>query len=206
MVFLRLVLPRGRVRSGFGCTANTRGAQLSLKCSSTRLPTNYPPRLAPALRCPHWLERRHLNWDWPYNVRSAQRRETVSASTKKFTALRIWAPSYKTRGTVGPLIQSVRMPQRTFFRWVLPAVLGLLAGFLALAWAVPNESAAPVWVVSLVSPGLKVAELVMPSTHESFASTFGWFLRIAIGGNAIFYFAIFALLSYLVYSRRSRSS
>jgi hypothetical protein len=98
------------------------------------------------------------------------------------------------------------MPQRTFFRWVLLAVLGLLAGFLVLAWAVPNESAAPVWVVSLVSPGLKIAELVMPSTHESLAWTFGWFLRIAIGGNAIFYFAIFVLIAYLVDRRRSRPS
>jgi len=106
----------------------------------------------------------------------------------------------------GSLIQSMRMPQHPLFRWVLPAVLGLLAGFLALAWAVPNESAAPVWLVALFSPGLKIAELVMPSTHESLAWTFGWFLRIAIGGNAIFYFAIFAVLAYLVDRRRFRSS
>jgi hypothetical protein len=98
------------------------------------------------------------------------------------------------------------MPKHPFFRWVLPAVLGLLTGFLALAWAVPNEAAAPGWVVSLLSPGLKIAELVMPSTHESLAWTFGWFLRIAIGGNAIFYFAIIALLAYLLDRRLSRSS
>jgi hypothetical protein len=123
----------------------------------------------------------------------------------KFRALRIRVPDVRP-GTIIPLIQSVRMSQRPFFRWVLPAVLGLLAGFLALAWAVPNEAAAPVWVVSLVSPGLKIAELVMPATHESLAWTFGWFLRIAIGGNALFYFTIFALLSYLVDRRRSGSS
>jgi hypothetical protein len=96
------------------------------------------------------------------------------------------------------------MPQHKLLRWVLPAIVGLLVGFLALAWAVPNESAVPVWLVSLFSPGLKIAELVMPSTHESLAWTFGWFLRIAIGGNAIFYFAIFAFLAYLI-DRRLRS-
>lgn len=96
------------------------------------------------------------------------------------------------------------MPKRPFLRWVLPAVLGLLVGFLALAWAVPSEAAAPVWAVSLFSPGLKIAELVMPSTHESLAWTFGWFLRIAIGGNCMFYFAIFAALAYLM-DRRSQA-
>ena len=46
-------------------TVNTGGAQLSLKCSPTRLPTNYPHDWHLELRCPHWLERGHLNWDWP---------------------------------------------------------------------------------------------------------------------------------------------
>ena len=94
------------------------------------------------------------------------------------------------------------MPKRLFFRWILPAIAGLLTGFLALAWTVTRESTLPVSVVSLVAPGLKVAELVMPAAHESLAWTFGWFLRIAIGVNAIFYFAIFALLAYLVDRRR----
>jgi hypothetical protein len=98
------------------------------------------------------------------------------------------------------------MQQHPFFRLVLPAILGILVGFLALAGAVPSESAVPVWLVSLFSPGLKIAELIMPSTHASLAWTFGWFLRIAIGVNAIFYFAIFALLAYLVERRRSRTS
>jgi len=95
------------------------------------------------------------------------------------------------------------MPNRLFFRWILPAILGLLVGLLALAWAVPNESNLPVPLVSLFSPGLKIAELVMPAVHESLAWTFGWFLRIAIGVNAVFYFAIFALLAYLL-DRRPR--
>lgn len=94
------------------------------------------------------------------------------------------------------------MPKRIFFRLVLPGIAGLLAGFLALAFAVPGESTIPVPLVSLISPGLKVAEIVMPAAHESLAWTFGWFLRIAIGVNAAFYFAIFALLAYLVDRRR----
>jgi len=97
----------------------------------------------------------------------------------------------------------VQMPQRPFFRLVLPAIVGLLAGFFALAFAVPSESTLPVSLVSLFSPGLKLAELVMPAAHESLAWTFGWFLRIAIGVNAVFYFAIFALLAYLADRRRS---
>lgn len=98
------------------------------------------------------------------------------------------------------------MPQRPFFRLVLPGIIGLVVGFLALAFAVPSESTIPVPVVSLFSPGLKVAELVMPAAHESLAWTFGWFLRIAIGVNAIFYFAIFSLLAYLADRRRSPTS
>lgn len=100
------------------------------------------------------------------------------------------------------MIESVLMPQRIVFRWILPAIVGLLAGFLALALAVPSESTLPVSLVSLFSPGLKLAELVMPAAHESLAWTFGWFLRIAIGVNAIFYFAIFALFAYLADRRR----
>jgi hypothetical protein len=100
------------------------------------------------------------------------------------------------------LIEWRLMPKRIFFRLVLPAIAGLLAGFLALALAVPSESTMPVPLVSLISPGLKVAELVMPAAHESLAWTLGWFLRIAIGINAAFYFAIFALLAYLVDRRR----
>ena len=95
------------------------------------------------------------------------------------------------------------MQQRPLFRWIVPAILGLLVGFLALAWAITGESTLPVPLVFLLSPGLKIAELVMPAAHESLAWTFGWFLRIAIGVNAIFYFAIFALFAYLADRRHS---
>jgi hypothetical protein len=98
------------------------------------------------------------------------------------------------------------MPQRIFFRLVLPAIAGLLVGFLALAWTSTSESTIPVWADSLFSPGLKIAELAMPAAHESQAWTFGWFLRISIGVNAIFYFAVFALIAYLIGRRGSRSS
>lgn len=104
------------------------------------------------------------------------------------------------------LIESLLMPQRIVFRLVLPAIVGLMVGFLALAFTVPSESTMPVPLVSLFSPGLKIAELVMPAAHESLAWTFGWFLRIAIGVNAAFYFAIFALLAYVVDRRRFPAS
>ncbi len=98
------------------------------------------------------------------------------------------------------------MPQNLFFRWILPAILGLLVGFLALAWAVTSESTLPVSLVALFSPGLKIAELAMPAEHASLAWTFSWFLRIAISVNAAFYFAIFALLTFLFDHRRSQKS
>jgi hypothetical protein len=98
------------------------------------------------------------------------------------------------------------MPSRLFFRWILPAIVGLLAGFLALAWTSTSESSLPVFFVAVVSPGLKVAELLVPAAHESLAWTFGWFLRISIGVNAAFYFALFAMLAYLFDRRTHRSS
>jgi hypothetical protein len=98
------------------------------------------------------------------------------------------------------------MGRGLFFRFIVPAILGLAAGFLALAYAVPNESSLPVSLVSLLSPGLKIAELAVPARHESLAWTFGWFLRIAIGVNALFYFAIFAFFAYLLGARRSGTS
>jgi cellulose synthase/poly-beta-1,6-N-acetylglucosamine synthase-like glycosyltransferase len=112
----------------------------------------------------------------------------------------------KSRVARNALIESLRMQKRPFFRWIFPAILGLLVGFLALAWAITSESNQPVSLVSFLSPGLKIAELVMPAAHESLAWTFGWFLRIAIAVNAIFYFSIFVLLAYLVDRRRSQNS
>jgi hypothetical protein len=96
------------------------------------------------------------------------------------------------------------MPQRGFFRFFLLAGLGLAAGFLALAIAVPIEPQTPVPLIALFSPGLKLAEFVTPETGKSFAWTFGWFLRIAILANAAFYFAIFAFVTYLVDRRRAK--
>jgi hypothetical protein len=58
--------------------------------------------------------------------------------------------------------------------------------------------------LSLFSPGLKVAEMLTPARHESLGSTFGGFLRVAIGVNAVLYFSIFALAGYLIDRRLSR--
>ena len=96
------------------------------------------------------------------------------------------------------------MPKGFFFRWLAPAVVGLAVGFFALASAVTNETTLPASLVLLFSPGLKVAELVMPETHASLAWTFGWFLRIAILANAAYYFALFALAKFLVDRRRAK--
>ena len=96
------------------------------------------------------------------------------------------------------------MLQHRLIRNLLLGGLGLLAGFLALAVAVPLEPQVPVPLLVLLSPGLKIAELIMPDTHGSLAWTFGWFLRIAIGGNAVFYYGIFALLAHLLARRNAR--
>jgi len=95
------------------------------------------------------------------------------------------------------------MPQPKLFRFLLLAVLGLIAGFLALAIAVPIEPQVPAPLIALFSPGLKLAELLTPATGKSFAWTFGWFLRIAILTNAAFYYALFAVAVHLVDRRRS---
>ncbi len=93
---------------------------------------------------------------------------------------------------------------RLIFHFILLAGLGLVAGFLALAIAVPIEPQVPAPLIALFSPGLKLAELIMPETHKSIAWTFGWFLRIAIAANAAFYFGFFALIACLADRRRSK--
>jgi hypothetical protein len=103
-----------------------------------------------------------------------------------------------------PLLESAAMPQRTLFRFLLLAALALIAGFLTLAIAVPIEPQVPAPLIALFSPGLKLAEVVTPETGKSFAWTFGWFLRIAIAANAVFYFAVFGLIAYLADHRRSK--
>jgi hypothetical protein len=95
------------------------------------------------------------------------------------------------------------MNARTLFRIVLPALLALPLGFVCLALAAENEPTIPAPVLMLFSPGLKLAELVTPGAHGSLGSTFGWFLRVGIGVNAAYYFAIFFLLAYLITRRRS---
>jgi hypothetical protein len=96
------------------------------------------------------------------------------------------------------------MLRRLLVRLILPAILGSVVGFLALAFAVQDEPTLPVPVLSIFSPGLKIAEMVTPAKHESLGSTFGGFLRVAIGVNAALYFSIFALAGYLVDRRLSR--
>ena len=92
------------------------------------------------------------------------------------------------------------MPQRTLFRFLLLAAVAVIAGFLALAIAVPIEPQVPAPLIALFSPGLKFT----PETGKSFAWTFGWFLRIAIVANASFYLALFALIACLADRRRSK--
>jgi hypothetical protein len=89
-----------------------------------------------------------------------------------------------------------------WLRFLFFAGLALFAGFLALAFAVTMESHFPVPLIALMAPGLKLAELVMPKTHRSFAWTFGWFLRIAILVNAAYYFALLKMGTYLLYRKR----
>jgi hypothetical protein len=70
---------------------------------------------------------------------------------------------------------------------------------------VPLEPQVPAPLLVLLSPGLKIAELIIPDTHDSLAWTFGWFLRIAILGNGIFYYGLFALLAHLLTRRGAES-
>jgi hypothetical protein len=96
------------------------------------------------------------------------------------------------------------MPRRLLLRLVLPAILGSLLGFIALAFAVQDKPSIPVPLLTIFSPGLKLAEILTPAKHESLGSTFGGFLRVAIGVNAVLYVSIFALAGYLLDRRLSR--
>jgi hypothetical protein len=87
----------------------------------------------------------------------------------------------------------------------LPGLAALVVGFLALAYAVPNEFSLPTILVTLFCPGLKLAELITPERHESIAWSFGWFLRIAILGNGLFYFVVFTGVARLLAPRRSQT-
>jgi len=96
------------------------------------------------------------------------------------------------------------MLRRLLVRLILPAILGSIVGFLALAFAVQDEPSLPTPLLSIFSPGLKVAEMITPAKHESLGSTFGGFLRVAIGVKAVLYFYIFSLAVYVMDGRISR--
>src|SRR5271155_749739 len=91
--------------------------------------------------------------------------------------------------------------------WILAfcGAAGRLVGFAALAAAAAYEPSLPATVVALFSPGLRVAEVLVPGRHESLGWTFGWFLRVAIGANALFYFVLFACGRYLAKRLLARS-
>jgi hypothetical protein len=93
---------------------------------------------------------------------------------------------------------------RVLFRFVLPALISVPVGFVLLALAAQNEPTIPAPLVMLFSPGLKLAEMFAPQSHQSLGATFGWFLRIAIAVNAAYYFVLFVLLTSLF--GRSRQS
>jgi hypothetical protein len=98
------------------------------------------------------------------------------------------------------------MARRVVLRFVLPAVVGGLLGFLTLAVAMQNEPSIPAPLVSLFSPGLTVAEFLTPTRRESLRTlgpTFGGFLRVALGVNTAFYFSLLAAAAYLMDRRRS---
>ena len=82
-------------------------------------------------------------------------------------------------------------------------MVALPLGFVGLALAAENEPAIPSALLMVLSPGLKVAELIAPGQHGSLGATFGWFLRIGIAANAAYYFVIFFLLVYLFTRRRT---
>ena len=99
------------------------------------------------------------------------------------------------------------MARKVVLRFILPAVMGALLGFFTLAIAMQNEPNIPGPLLSLFSPGLTVAEFFTPVRRESLLSlgpSFGGFLRVALGVNTAFYFAILAGAAYLM-DRRPRS-
>lgn len=96
------------------------------------------------------------------------------------------------------------MLRRILVRVVLPAVVGLPAGFLALGFAVGYGQEMPSPLLYLIAPGMGVASHIFPNRPKSLAATIGGFLDVSIAVNFIFYFAIFAAITYLVERRVSR--
>lgn len=95
------------------------------------------------------------------------------------------------------------MNLRLLFRFILPALISVPLGFVLLALAAQNEPTIPAPLLVVFSPGLKLAELITPQTHQSLGGTFGWFLRIGIAANAAYYFLLLALFASFVTRRRS---
>ena len=83
--------------------------------------------------------------------------------------------------------------------WMLALCLaaGTCTGFVALAIAAADELVLPPTAIAFFSPGVRVAEFLVPGSHESLGWTFGWFLRVAIATNALFYFVLFIFVVHL---------
>ncbi len=96
------------------------------------------------------------------------------------------------------------MLRRVLFRVVVPAVLGLPVGFLALGFVVGYGQELPNPLLYLIAPGVGVASHIFPHRPRSLASSIGGFLDVSIAVNFIFYFAIFAAIAYLVERRTAK--
>ncbi len=96
------------------------------------------------------------------------------------------------------------MFRRTLVRVILPAVLGLPAGFLALGFAVGYGQELPSPLLYLIAPGMGVASHIFPHRPKSLASTIGGFLDVSLAVNFVFYFAIFAVIAYVMERRISK--
>ena len=96
------------------------------------------------------------------------------------------------------------MLRRILVRGVLPAVVGLPIGFLALGFAVGYGQELPAPLLYLIAPGMGVASHIFPHRPKSLAATIGGFLDVSIAVNFIFYFAIFAAVAYVVERRTSK--
>ena len=90
------------------------------------------------------------------------------------------------------------MLRHILVRVVLPAVVGLPVGFLALGFAVGYGQELPSPLLYLIAPGIAVASHIFPHRPKSLASAIGGFLDVSIAVNFIFYFGIFAAIAYLI--------
>jgi hypothetical protein len=97
------------------------------------------------------------------------------------------------------------MRRHVLLRLWLSVLAGIPAGFVALAFAAAHEPSIPGPLLSLLSPGLKAAELLAtPTVHEPLGSVFGQFLRVAFAVNAAYYVTIFAVAAQWLKRPRSR--